>query len=164
MNTETLTLEEFLERFKPQKNHFDDNANCDGCAYETYGDELAYVKEVYEKHPNRIWTIFDCDGQMVVGNRFHFVNRMGYLICEVPFEDGEDFEVPDEDWNPIYEHYEDHLCPNCGEEIPMDCDKEKHNCRWPEKPLYFPRFSVRTMESAFVYYESPRSILLQALL
>lgn len=84
METITITNDEFTERFKPQKNHLDDNASWDGCMYETYGPELEYVAELNREQPKRVWTVMsDDDGDLCVGDGMHFVNRMGFLITEV---------------------------------------------------------------------------------
>lgn len=70
--------------FKPIKNHLDDNASLDGCMYETYGDELEFVKA----QPNEnIWTYCDDGENGWLTSGYHFVNRLGYVICEKPFTD-----------------------------------------------------------------------------
>jgi hypothetical protein len=40
-----------------------------------------------------VWTVLDCDGKLYLGPGFHFVNRMGYVLCAVPFksEDTRDY-------------------------------------------------------------------------
>ena len=44
--------------------------------------------------PRRVWTITDCDGQLYVRPGYRFVNRAGYVLCEVPWTD-EDRLQPD---------------------------------------------------------------------
>jgi hypothetical protein len=62
----------------------DDMCSFGGCMYETYGEELAYVKA----QPNeRIWTIIDEDDKMFFIAGFHFVNRLGYLITNEEWSD-----------------------------------------------------------------------------
>ena len=41
-----------------------------------------------------VWTILDCDGKLYVSPGFHFVNRIDYVLCEVPWTD-EDLQQPD---------------------------------------------------------------------
>lgn len=41
-----------------------------------------------------VWTILDCDGRLYVSPGFHFVNRIDYVLCEVPWTD-EDVQQPD---------------------------------------------------------------------
>lgn len=88
---------DFIARFKPKKNHLDDNASFDGCMYETYGTEYEYVNDVLKTAPCNVWTVIDCDGELVISNGWHFVNRMGYIITEVAFGEDELIEVIDDD-------------------------------------------------------------------
>jgi hypothetical protein len=68
----------------------EDMCSFGGCMYETFGEELEYVR----KQPtNRIWTIVDTDGDdLIILAGFHIVNRLGYLIT-------------DEEWSDEYEEY-----------------------------------------------------------
>ncbi len=43
---------------------------------------------------SRVWTIIDCDGQLHVSPGYRFVNRVDYVLCEVPWTD-EDTLQPD---------------------------------------------------------------------
>jgi hypothetical protein len=36
-------------------------------------------------HPTRVWTILDADGKLYVAPGFHHVNRIGYVLCAVPW-------------------------------------------------------------------------------
>jgi hypothetical protein len=65
--------------------------------YETYDEELDYVKEIYSKDPGRIWTYVDCDGELIIVSGYHHVNRMGYFVTAVPCEPDTEIEVEDED-------------------------------------------------------------------
>jgi hypothetical protein len=63
----------------------DDMCSFGGCMYETFGEELEYVKAQPNK---RIWTIVDTDGDdLIVIAGFHFVNRLGYLITDEEWSD-----------------------------------------------------------------------------
>jgi len=53
-------------------------------AFETYGEDLAFVGTQDNKH---VWTLLDCDGKLVIGAGYHFVNRIGYIITIKPWED-----------------------------------------------------------------------------
>jgi hypothetical protein len=44
--------------------------------------------------PHRVWTIVDCDGHLYVNPGYRFVNRIDYVLCEVPWTD-EDTRQPD---------------------------------------------------------------------
>lgn len=85
----SITTEEQFDTLKPLKNHLDDNANFNGLLYETFGAELDYVNQ----QPNdKIWTYIDADGVLVLSNGYHTVNRVGYIITELPYH-GPDTEV-----------------------------------------------------------------------
>jgi len=93
MKKEEITEDNFDEVFKPQKNHLDDNASFNECMYETYGEELDYVRKINDENPKKVWTIIDADGVMFYVTGYHHVNRIGYLICEVEFEEEMDIEM-----------------------------------------------------------------------
>ena len=72
---------QFEETYKPQKNPFVQDSSYDGCMFETYGVELAHVREQDNKN---IWTIINCENEeswIIPG--FHFVDRFGYFITEI---------------------------------------------------------------------------------
>lgn len=70
------------EKFRPIKNHLDDNASFDGCMFETHGPELEFVK----KQPaDRIWTFIEVDDVQLIGAGYSYVNRLGYFITEKPW-------------------------------------------------------------------------------
>ena len=43
--------------------------------------------------PHLVWTIVDCDGKLYVSPGYHFVNRLDYVLCELPWTD-EDMYQP----------------------------------------------------------------------
>jgi hypothetical protein len=105
-----LTEEKWFDTFKPIPNHIDDNASFSngeqGYMFETYGAELEFVKS---QEPNRIWTYGEGDGGSYIWSGYHFVNRLGYFVSTVPFDETKDYQIQisSED---IY------VCPNCDEE------------------------------------------------
>lgn len=89
MNQDTMLTEEALfQRFPFQPNHLNANAPFDfgrgGTMYETYGEELAYVRS---QPVGRIWTLVDADGHLCIISGWHFVNRLGYFISDVPADE-----------------------------------------------------------------------------
>jgi hypothetical protein len=99
-----ITEDNFDEVFKPIVNHIEreradksiadeDICSFSGCLYETYGDELEYVRKIAQEAPKKLWTIVEADGVMSYVAGFHYVNRIGYLICEVEFEEEIDIEM-----------------------------------------------------------------------
>jgi hypothetical protein len=84
----SLTWEEFEEQFKPIKNTI--SKYSDNFMFETYGEELEFVQK---QNPNHIWTESQIDYGFVTSEGYHFVNRMGYYITEVPWEDNVSYEI-----------------------------------------------------------------------
>ena len=78
---------EFFIKYNPIKNHIDNNASLDGLMFETYGQELDYVKS---QPNNLIWTYCDNGDAGYLVSGYHLVNRIGYLIASEPFF-GEDY-------------------------------------------------------------------------
>jgi len=80
-----ITIEQFWREYRPQLNPYNDNASWDGCMLETYGDEFTLVKNTFEFSPERVWTIIeDDDGDPILTNGFHYVNRIGYVVTSRP--------------------------------------------------------------------------------
>lgn len=95
-----LTEEQFDNQFQLIPNHIDDNASFDGNMFETFDDELTFVRQMAKE--NRVITIIEGDED--VENEFgeptldmfyvsgmHLVNRIGYLVTKEPII--EEFEV-----------------------------------------------------------------------
>ena len=91
-----LTEEEWFDQFQPIPNHLDDNASFqteDGIGYmfETYDDELRFVQS---QEPNRIWTYSDGDdGGTYISDGYHVVNRIGYFVTTVPYDDKQYYQI-----------------------------------------------------------------------
>lgn len=77
--------DEFWGTYKPKKNHLDENAELDGFLYQTYGEDYEYIKQMYEKDPDRVWTFSYADSLYpCISKGLNWVNREGYLITENP--------------------------------------------------------------------------------
>lgn len=88
MTTKFISIEgwsKFADEFKPKKNHLNNNSY-----YETYGEELEYIKSL---DPHYVWTNLQGDMADIMVNGVAFVNRLSYTVCEVPWEDDIDYEV-----------------------------------------------------------------------
>jgi hypothetical protein len=91
-----MTEDEFDDRYPLVANHLNPNASwCfgdgPGCLFETYGEELEFVRQ---QDPCTVWTFVDGDdGDQYVLSGFHFVNRIGYLVSTVAVPEGTDIEV-----------------------------------------------------------------------
>ena len=91
VSTITLTEDQFDIEFQPQLNLLNQNASWDGCLYETYGEELAYV---FRTNPRNVWTWVESDEGLFLISGLHFVNRLGYLITAQPWSHDCDYLVP----------------------------------------------------------------------
>ena len=85
-----LDEDTFLQRVPLRANHLTNDAPFDGCMFETYGEELAFVRQQNMRY---IWTIVDGDRGLAIVRGFFFVNRIGYLISTTPVEDGFSYTV-----------------------------------------------------------------------
>ena len=87
-----------IEDFNPLKNHLNPDAPFDGCMYETYGPELEYVIAQPIEQINHLWTIIEGDIHTWFAPGYHLVNRLGYIITQIPWQDGQE-DIMDE-WDP----------------------------------------------------------------
>jgi hypothetical protein len=85
----SLTWKEFEEQFKPIKNHF--SKDPDEIMFETYGEEVDFV--LAKDTENKVWTYADGDYCSYVSSGYHYVNRIGYYITEVPYEEDTQYEI-----------------------------------------------------------------------
>lgn len=104
-----MSFEQWVEAYKPIKNTFNELAPYDGTMFETFGNELQYVKKADER---KVWTLIEGEeNEWILVNGFHYVNRIGYAITEVAFDerpgmeflevlvdDGENPAYPQSDW------------------------------------------------------------------
>ena len=95
MNQITISEDAFAALFHPEPNHLNQNASFDwgngyGTLFETYDEELEYVKQ---QDSVRVWTLLSGDDGDFIASGFHFVNRLGYFITKHPVPEGVDVEV-----------------------------------------------------------------------
>lgn len=76
-----MDYQEFADKYKPQEQHYDWTVPADW-------DKLMST------HPQRIWTAVDVDGKMYLTTGFTRCNRLYHIICDVPYNEGQDIEVP----------------------------------------------------------------------
>lgn len=101
-NIKKLSEEEFYEQYELVDNHIDDNASFDGKMFETFGEEIDFVREMSKF--NRVITIIESDDNcdeneeneecipdMYYISGMRLVNRVGFLITTEPIV--EEFEV-----------------------------------------------------------------------
>lgn len=104
-----MTYEQWIEAYKPIQNHFNECAPLDGTMFETFDRELQHVRKANEANT---WTLVEGEeDEWILISGFHFVNRIGYVITEVPFtakpgmeflevivDDGDNPDYPKADW------------------------------------------------------------------
>tara|TARA_B110000503_G_C6998429_1_gene350425 strand:+ start:249 stop:668 length:420 start_codon:yes stop_codon:yes gene_type:complete len=117
-----LTFTEFEEMFKPVINHIGDNAG-ESHTFETYGAELEFVKTKIDE--NLVWTMGDGDMCMYISNGYHYVNRISYYVCSVPFDPEVEYQIiiSTEEECTCYSEDEAVVESRGGEYGDPDCDK-----------------------------------------
>ncbi len=81
MDTLEQTIEDWEENFKPIINN-EDTASWGGIMFETYNPDLDFVRKCPIEH---IWSLIDGDESVWIVTGYHFVNRIGYFITEIPW-------------------------------------------------------------------------------
>jgi len=80
----TITYSKWVETFKPVKNHLTPNTKLEGLVFETRGNNLGFVRAA---NPDCVWTLVEGDSnRWYVVDGYHLINRIGYLITEIPHE------------------------------------------------------------------------------
>lgn len=85
-----MTIEQFDKVFKPINNPF---VNDEAIYYfDSVGEELDFVSKQEE---NKIWTVVegDSDDNLYLVNGYHNTNRMGYMITEEKWKEGDNYEI-----------------------------------------------------------------------
>jgi hypothetical protein len=88
-----LTVEEWDKKFQPVTNPFNKEASWNGVMFETYGEELDYV-QCHDEH--NVWTLVDSDLGISLVAGYCVVNRIGYFVTEVAWEDMAEILVHDD--------------------------------------------------------------------
>lgn len=116
-----MDFDEWVKTYKPIYNHIDTNASFQdetgqGIMFETYGDEVAFVKT---QSPAHIWTYGDGDdGGGYIWSGWSFINRIGYFITEVPCPEDTTIQIQVDE--PATE------CDNCG--VFIYNEEDDHEC------------------------------------
>jgi hypothetical protein len=102
------------EKFKPIKNHL--SGYPDEVLFETYGEEVDFVANYDNKY---VWTRLQGDMSDLICAGYHYVNRLGYYITEVPWDDDMDYALLSVDVE--CECYDEARLDNEGEAGDPDC-------------------------------------------
>lgn len=81
----TLSEDDWIAIFQPQKNHLLSGVPFDDCMYETYGHELEFIQGMFATCPGRVWTLVEADGVQCIVAGMHSVNRLGYFVTALPW-------------------------------------------------------------------------------
>lgn len=114
-----ITYEQWVDTYKPISDKHGQPR-----MFETYGEDLDIVRVVDNSF---LWTFVDGGDYSGLSAGFHFVNRLGYYICQVAYQDEDlyiDLYEPDEceksghEFETIerYDGKEYECCKHCGED------------------------------------------------
>jgi hypothetical protein len=82
-----LSYDKWIEAFKPITNTTTPDSAFDGTMYETYGADVCEVRiwaDGKYRHL-RVWSLVENDdGDLVICDGYHHVNRIGYFLTEAP--------------------------------------------------------------------------------
>jgi len=80
-------VDQWIAKYKPKKNPFNPNASWEGTLFETYGEEVKHVLDYLDHLGNHhVWTYLETETGTAISAGWSFVNRIGYFITEVPWE------------------------------------------------------------------------------
>jgi hypothetical protein len=81
-----MTEDAFIEHFKPEEHE-------DGSIYvQRYHDSRELIEKAIKER--KLWTMVEADEEWYLLPDYHLVNRLYYVICQVPFtEEQENMEV-----------------------------------------------------------------------
>jgi hypothetical protein len=79
------TFDEWVEKYKPLKNHIEESNTYEGYAFETYGEELDFIRE---QEPEKIWTLIENGTDMsCVAYGMRWVDREFYFTSSIPVQE-----------------------------------------------------------------------------
>ena len=78
-----MSFEDFADKYKPVPNLMVD-PNGHSYMFETYGEEVEQVKA---QPIQNIWTLVDTADAFLIVSGWRIVNRLGYFITEVPYDE-----------------------------------------------------------------------------
>jgi hypothetical protein len=90
-----LEWDDFVTEFRPMIAPVNPGGELEGYLHATYGPDWEAVQVAGRHDPNTIWTVVDYNEENVANAPygdymwdilpgFHIVNRLGFLVCEVP--------------------------------------------------------------------------------
>jgi hypothetical protein len=92
-NLVEMNFDAFEKEFKPRSNDISRPGGTN--AFGTTGAELAFVQNAFRNNPATVWTCTEGDdGGLYVGEGFHYVNVVFYLVTHKPAKEGVSYCVP----------------------------------------------------------------------
>ncbi len=89
-----LTEDEFDSQFLPVENLEQDQGTCQFDAYDE--NDSGFLQFIVFNYPAHVWTRIDGDnGRLYIINGWHIVNRIDYIVTEIPWLEDHDYEVLD---------------------------------------------------------------------
>jgi len=82
-----IKYNDWVKKYKPIPHP---NSSTGFIYYETYGDDYELIKKASH---NNVWTLVQADEDLVIINHLAWVNRVNYVITEVPYNPDEEIEV-----------------------------------------------------------------------
>lgn len=123
-----MTYEDWIEKYHPIM---------DGSSPQWIDDYKEIDKYVKTQNNLCVWTEVDVDGYTYIYSGWHYVNRSGYYVCEVPIKEGENFMILREQpecyecetfigdmEESLYDVDGNQYCQECWDKLPED-RKEK---------------------------------------
>lgn len=110
--------DKWAEKYKPIPNKFSKHNEL---MYETFGEELEFIKTVNNAH---VWTWVQGDMSDLIVAGISFVNRLGYYVTEVPWTDIDEYVLLSVELEcDCYSEDDDVMESRSGEYGDPDCDK-----------------------------------------
>ncbi len=81
-----MTFHDWLNKYRPILNPYC-NTRLNVRMFETYGEELDHVHKVRENNKRSVWTLVDSNSISTIIPGYHHINRLGYFITEVTWDD-----------------------------------------------------------------------------
>ena len=82
-----MNFQEWVETYKPVN------------IIEPVGWGIDVINSTEEKY---IWTLLECEGYHIISGA-HWVNRITYIICAIPYDDGDWIDITNDECNALYE-------------------------------------------------------------
>lgn len=83
-----MDYSDWNDKYKPLRNKHGDLIDVDPRC--NYMDQESFDEN---RTNNRIWTLLDVEGDTIISNGLHFVNRLEHYVCEVSYDSNELIEV-----------------------------------------------------------------------